>query len=306
MNPKQLKRVAIALVVVLVLWGAAEIIGGGRDDSERVSVLPSLQSTDVDTIMILSQSDTVVLASSAGEWTVNGLEAAPTEVESFFAALADSGEAELISTGESVHARMEVDEAYGKHMRFVKGSSVVADLVFGKSGRRYNSRYVRSAGDNAVYLYVGDVSRFVNRVVDDWRNKRILDLQPDSIQLVAVQRASERYTLLREAADWRFSTGVGADSAAVARLLDQYSALDASGFANEAQADSADFTDPDRAVTIVGQPGDTLAALVFDSTASAFWVRHPSGGTIYRILQWKANQMVPAESTLVAKEEDQG
>ena len=61
-----------------------------------------------------------------------------------------------------------------------------------------------------------------------------------------------------------------------------------------------DFTNPDRRVVLFGEPGDTLATLAFDSTASAYWVKSGSNDTIYRILQWKANQMVVAESTLVA------
>ncbi len=300
MNPKQLKRVAVLLVVVLFFWGMAEILGRGRDDTETAFVLPVLEATDVDTVTIVSPSDTVVLARSGGDWTVNGFEASSSELESFFRAMTDSSEAELVSTGATVHRRMEVDEASATRIRFVDGGSTVAEALFGKSGRRYNSRYVRLSGGDFVYLYVGEVSRFVSRRVDDWRNKRILDIQPDVIQLVAAQRGDERYTLVRDGTTWRFSTGAPADSAGVSRMLTQYSALDATGFADSAQADSADFSEPDRSVTIVGQPGDTLAALVFDSTAAAFWVRRASGGTIYRVLQWKANQMVPAESTLAA------
>ena len=300
MNPKQLKRVVVLLVVVLFFWVMAEILGRGRDDSETAFVLPALEVTDVDTVTIMSPSDTVVLARSGGDWTVNGFEASSSELESLFGALRDSSDAGLVSTGATVHERMEVDAESATRMRFVDGGSTLADVLFGKSGRRYNSRYVRQEGSDLVYLYVGEVSRFVSRRVDDWRDKRILDLQQDMIQLVTVQRGDERYTLVRDGTTWRLSTGVSADSAGVSRMLTQYSALDATGFADSAQADSADFSEPNRSVTIVGQPGDTLAALVFDSTAAAFWVRRASGGTIYRILQWKANQMVPAESTLVA------
>jgi len=303
MNPKQLKRVAVLLVIVLFFWGMAEILGGGRDDAETAFVLPSLEATDVDTVVIASPSDTVVLARSGADWTVNGFEASSPELNSFFQALSDSSEAELVSTGATVHQRMEVDAGSATRIRFVDGLSTVADVLFGKSGRRYNSRYVRSNESDFVYLYVGEVSRFVNRSVNDWRNKQVLDLQPDVIQLVAVQRGDERYTLVRDDAGWRFSTGLEADSAGVSRMLSQYGPFDATGFADSAQADSANFAEPDRSVTIVGQPGDTLAALVFDSTASAFWVQRASGGTIYRILQWKANQMLPAESTLVARDD---
>jgi hypothetical protein len=302
MNPKQLKLIAIALAVALSLWGLSELLSGRSDDAETALVIPALQITDVDTVAFVSETDTVVLARSGDEWTVNGFRASFEEVDEFFAALSDSSEAELVATGTTVHQRMEVDEESGTQLRLVDGSMVLSHTVIGKAGRRYNSRYVRLADSDPVYLYVGPMSRFVSREVDDWRDKRILDIEPDSIEMVAVQRGGERYTLMRGPQGWTFATGSPADSAAVSRVLSQYVSVDASGFASEAQADSADFTGPDRTVTLVGQPGDTLASLLFDSTASAFWVQKRSGGTIYRILQWKANQMMPAESTLVAEQ----
>ncbi len=298
MNPKQLKRVALILAVVLVFWLVAELLGGGRDEMETALILPTLQETDVDSVMFVSQSDTIVLARSGGGWLVNGFEASPDELSAFFAALTDSSEAELVSTSALLHARMEVDTAAGTSMRLVDGADVVAALVFGKSGRQYNSRYVRRDSSNFVYLYTGGVSRFVQRGVDDWRNKRMLDIEPDSLGQVSVRRGAESYTLVQRDSVWRYSTGAAADSAAVRRMLDQYSPLDASGFATEQQADSADFERPDRIVTMLSQSGDTLAALVFDSTAAAFWVRMAPGGTVYRLLQWKVNQMMPADSTL--------
>ena len=298
MNPKQLKSVAIILGVVLVLWLTAELLGGGRDDVETAFVLPPLQETDVDSIVFASASDTIALARSGSGWLVNGYEASPDEVSAFFNALADSSEAELISTSALLLARMGVDTAAGTSMKLVNGAEVVAAVVFGKAGRQYDTRYVRRDSSNFVYLYTGGLSRFVQRGVDDWRNERMLDIEAASLGAVSVRRGRESYTLVQRDSVWRYSTGAAADSAAVRRMLDQYSPLDASGFATEQQADSADFERPDRSVTMLSQSGDTLAALVFDSTAAAFWVQMSPGGTVYRLLQWKVNQMTPADSTL--------
>jgi hypothetical protein len=298
MNPKQLKRVAIVLGVVLLLWLSAELLGGGRDDMETAFVLPALQETNVDSVVFASVSDTIVLARLGGSWLVNGLEASPDEMSAFFAALADASEAELVSTSALLHARMGVDTAGGTSLKLVDGAGVVAALVFGNAGRQYNTRYVRQDSSNFVYLYEGGVSRFIQRSVDDWRNKRMLDIESASLGEVSVRRGRESYTLVQRDSVWRYSTGAAADSAAVRRMLGQYSPLDASGFATEQQVDSADFESPDRSVTMLSQTGDTLAALVFDSTAAAFWARMSPEGTVYRLLQWKVNQMMPADSTL--------
>jgi hypothetical protein len=85
-------------------------------------------------------------------------------------------------------------------------------------------------------------------------------------------------------------------------MLSQYNSLQASGFAAPEQVDSTDFSRPNRTVTLFGLGGDTLASLAFDSTNAAYWVKVDADSVIYRILQWKANQMIPVDSTLRASE----
>ena len=82
------------------------------------------------------------------------------------------------------------------------------------------------------------------------------------------------------------------------RLLGQYGPLTATGFPTEAQLGSANFDRPDLSVTILGLNGDTLAAMVFDSAAAAYWLRRESDGTVFRVLRWKVDQLAPADSTL--------
>ncbi len=106
--------------------------------------------------------------------------------------------------------------------------------------------------------------------------------------------------MARDSTGWRFEDGAEADSAGVTRVLDAFTPLTAQGvaFASPAQADSADFTRPDRRLILLDAADDTLAALLFDSTSTGFWVRHAGGGTIYHLLRWKVDDIAPADSTL--------
>lgn len=298
MNPKQLKRIAIALVVILVLWGLAEILGGRPDDTELSLVLPVLQETDLDSMVIEAEADTTVLSRDGDTWIVNGFETSRDAMDELFAALGDSTESELAATSPLVHQRMGVDSAGGIRLTFFSEGSAVASVIFGKSGRTYDSRYVRRDDGAFVYLYEGDLVRMVDRKPNDWRDKRIVDVNPDSVHRVLARRASDQYTLRRQGDQWIFDTGETADSAAIHRMLQQYQTLDATGFPTGAQLDSVDLESPDREVTLFGSGGDTLAALLFDSTNVAYWVQKATGGYVYRILSWRADQMVPADSTL--------
>ena len=303
MNPKQLKQVFIVLAVVVVLWVLAELLGGSRDDSENAFVLPALQMSEVDAITITRPSGAVSLHRVGDStWTVNGFRAAESTVQDFFTGLVESSEAELIATGSTVHGRMGIDSVEGIFVRIENGGEQLASVVFGKQGRAYSTRYVRLEGQDYVYQYSGQLANAVDRSADDWRDKTILDITPDSIGRVVAQRSDRDYTLNRQNDGWVIGRGGAADSAAVHRMLTQYMSLQASGFATEAQIDSVDFSRPERSITLLGLQGDTLASMALDSTSSAYWVQVASDSIVYRLLQWKVNQMIPADSTLRASE----
>lgn len=298
MNTAQLKRIVVVFVVVLLLWGTLEIVGKARDERETVNLLPAIERNDLDLVRIERESDTVELRLSADSWTVNGYAASSDAVRELFDAVLEPVDGELIATGAGVHVRMGVDSVTGKRLEFRSGEQLVAGVIFGKRGRGFNTSYVRPVDELSVYQYNGRLTSLVDRRIEDWRDKVIVQVEADSVGRVAVRRGRERFSVERVDGGWRLNSTAEADSAAVARMLERYGSVTASGFPTEAQADSVDFRRPDRAITLLGLTGDTLAALLLDSTQAGFWVRHASGGTVYKILQWAADQLVPADSTL--------
>ncbi len=298
MSPQQLKRVALGLVVVMFLWGASQLLTRGGDAIEDEVVFPALDALEVDSIFIARPAEElVVLARTGADWRVNGYAASPDQVSQLFNALNASVPAQLVATNEALHARMGVDSATAKELRFVQGERTLGTFFFGNAGNVFSSAYVRRAGENRVYQYAGTLSRLVAQDVGEWRDKQVVNVEADSIGNIEVSRGRGGYTLARSDGAWRIGTSE-ADSAAVARLLGQFAPLTATGFPTEAQLDSADFDRPDLRVTILDLNGDTLAAMAFDSSAAAYWLRRESDGTVFRVLQWKVNQLAPADSTL--------
>jgi hypothetical protein len=300
MTPRQLLHVAIALAAALFLWGLVAIIGGGRDTIEERELLPMLVADAIDTIEIASGEQTVRLTRGPGGWSVNGYAASPEAVDELFQAAANPMRGSLVARSASSHGRMGVDSAAGKRLRVISAGDTLAHLLVGNQGRQYGTAYARQAGDEHVYQIRGPLGTLVERTVTDWRDKRIVVLDPQQIERVTVERGRRRYTLARADSVWGFADGTPADSAEVARLLREYGAVSAqaSAFATPAQADSADFRRPDRRLTLLAAGTDTLAALVFDSTDAGYWVRHAAGGTVYRLHGWKVDDLTPHDSTL--------
>lgn len=301
MSTKQVLRIAVALAVLLFLWGLAEILGTRSDTTTARFDLPKLNAADVDTVKVLRPTDTLLLVKSGADaWTVNGFGASTQAVSQLFTALKDSGLAELVAQSPTSHARLGVDSATGRRVEFLKGGKTLLSLVVGEHGPGFEGVYVRRPSEAKVYLIRANLGNAVERQLEDWRDKLIVAVDPDSVREIRVQRGRVNSALSHGDGGWRFANGARADSAAVRRMLEQYRSLLAGGFGTPAQEDSLDFRRPHRHITLAGRSAP-MADLVFDSTATWWWARKAEGGTIYRLESWRMDQLFPADSTLKAK-----
>jgi hypothetical protein len=301
MTPKQLLRIAVALGALLVLWGLTQLFGHKTDTTAARFDLPKLNAADVDTVKIFRPADTLVVVRGAGDaWTVNGFRASTQSVTDLFAALKDSSLADLVAESPTSHPQLGVDSATGKRLEMIKGGKALLSLVVGTHGPGFEGVYVRRPTEATVYLIHAGLASPLERQLDDWRDKEIVAVNPDSVREVRVQQKRGAYDLRLSGGGWRFAAGAKADSGAVRRMLEQYRNFQAGGFPTKAQEDSIHFTRPTRRLTLVGRSAP-LADLMFDSTSSWWWVRKAEGGTVYRLESWRLNQLFPADSMLRAK-----
>jgi hypothetical protein len=299
MSSTTLFRVLALLAALVVVWGALKIFRGGLGDAPQALDLPRLSAPDVDRVDVLTPSETVRLARGpSGGWTVNGMPAAADRVNDLLAALSDTGQSsELVARSPGSHARLGVDSSAGRQLRLAMGDRVLLHLVFGSQGRGWQTAYVRRTDENEVYLLNGRLAPLVDADAESWRDRRIGGAVADSIAAIRIERGRRVTVLARADGAWRMGDDP-ADSAAVERLLQGLGEVTAAGFASAAQADSLDFARPDARLVVTGLRGDTLLGLAVDSTASGVWVRHLSGGTVFRLDGWRLGELIPVDSTL--------
>jgi hypothetical protein len=317
MSSTQLKLIAGGLLVLLLLWGASALVSRGPD-SVRASLdlrVPALG--DVDSITIVKRQDTIAIArQSATDWTVNGHRAALASVTELFQALRDTVRPELVAQDSSSFARLQVDSAGGRWLRLRggRGGKPLLEVIVGTRPTDFQSAYLRRPGDAHVYLWRGRLGALVERTLDDWRDKRIASVAPDSIAAVDVVRGPDRYALTRAGKTWKVN-GALADSGAVARYLERFKAITAAGFATPEEADSlrtgrrppAHRPPASRATARrldVRSTRGVLLSLAFDSTSGGFLVRHLAGAggegaTVYRMNAWDADGVTPASRSLL-------
>jgi len=304
-SAKQLLRLAVLLAGLLLVWGAAALARrreGARSEADAFRA-PHISRAGTDSVRLGRPGDTTVLVrKDRSTWTVNGHPAAAAGVADLFAAFSDSAAgSELVAQRRTSHASLGVDSAGGIRVRVIGGGRTLADLVVGHRSPDASGGYVRYADQEPTYLVHGRLVEVLSRRSDEWRDHRIAAVSADSVAAIEVSRGRRAYLLHRADSRWVMTPGGPADSAGVTDLLAAYQAVDASGFASAAQADSAHFTPPDRRTRLLRKDRTPLLTLVFDSTAGGFWVRPDSGTTIYRIEGFTADRLAPADSTLRAR-----
>lgn len=301
MSGESLKRLAIALLALLVVWVGLTLFRNAGKDSQGRFAMPKVDQAAVDRIAIHRGSDTVQLVKVGTGWTVNGLAASSSLVTQLFEAMADTASrSELIAESATSHQRLGIDSATAKRLLFRQGDKGVAEVLIGSRGSSYESVYLRLPGSDEVYQVKGRLFELVERQVDDWRDKRVVAVEPDSVAGVEVVRPKESYTLAKVGTSWTLD-GAPADSSAVASLLNQYRALDAGGFATRAQEDSADFTRPDLTIRLKGPADRVLAAIAIDSAMAGFWTRREGNPTTFRLDSWVIPQLAPAKGSFTKK-----
>ena len=301
MSPTQLKRIAVGLAVLLLLWGGSELLSRGSDSVTGSLALPVLAPGDVDTVSLVKGADSIVLVRQRPDttWRVNTHAATPGAVPELLRALGDTVRPELVAQDASSFARLGVDSAAGRWLRVRGGAKPGLVLIVGGRGRDFESVYVRRPGDARVYLWRGRLASLVDRDVDGWRDKRIALLSPDSIAALDVARGPDHYTLTRAGKAWRLNGRV-TDSAAVARYLDRLKTVTAAGFAAPTDTAATRAARGRRRLTVRGGRG-VLVSLAFDSTASGF-LAHRAGDaarTVYRMNSWDVDGLTPLSRSLL-------
>lgn len=303
MSVQHLKLIAVGLAVLLLLWGGSAVFSRGSDTVTGALTLPALRAADVDSIMLGKGPEALVVAKqSATAWSVNGARADPASVNDLVQALTDKVQPELVAQTASSFARLQVDSATGRPLRLVGGGKSLLAVIVGVRANEFQSVYLRRPGDAHVYLWRGALASVVRRGIDDWRDKHIAVLEPDSIGALDVQRGPERYNVQRVGKRWVVNGGA-TDSAAVAQYLGRVKTITAAGFATPKEVDSTRAQRPSRRLTVRGRQG-VLLTLAFDSTPSGFVVRHLAGlggegATVYRMNLWDVDGLTPVSRALV-------
>jgi uncharacterized protein DUF4340 len=300
MNARTLRRLAVVLAALVVVWVGLSALRRARRDTERPLTMARFDLATVDRALIVHGADTLSFSRHGEEWTVNGFDADPSLVHDLVASLADTApKSELVSENAATLATLGLDSLHVRRIILLQGARVVTTLLAGNEGT-FGTLYVREPGQDAAYTLANGLVDLMNRSLDGWRYKTIADVPPDSVAAIEVRRGRSRYSLAKTGGTWRLGNGP-ADSAAVLALLNRFNILNADGFASAGQTDSVRRLAPQRTVRLLAAGGRSLLSVQIDSTRSGYYLRKDGDSTVYRMEDWDSAALTPVDSTLRPK-----
>jgi uncharacterized protein DUF4340 len=297
MSSNQLRVLALALMLLICVWLGARLLSHKSDVVRGRLTLPPVKAEQTDSIVIRHGADTLRLVRAGTAWTVNGYRAGRQPVGQLFLAFIDTLLPDLAAVSPGSFQRMGVDSISGYWLRVWSGGQPTVQLVIGALAPEPSSGFVRREGSDSILLWRGNLVDLARRQVNEWRDKQIGAVVPESVVAVNVT-ARRSYGLRRTGPGWRFAAGGAADSGKVAGLLALYRSFTASGFGTAAQADSGRKPAARRTLALVGTGGAKLLELTFDSSSTGVWARRSDDANVYRVDAWRLNSFVPPDSAL--------
>lgn len=300
MSQQTLKRIFIALGVLVVLWALSALLsgrgGGGRPvDVGVAGALEGLNATSIEAVRIQGPDHTVELARAGDAWTVDGYPADSAALARLWGALEGSIAGDVVVTNPANHARMGLaaDSTWTLDLTRVGGGT--SSLMIGKNGPTFPSTYARLPDQDAVVVVTGDLRAAITRSPDDWRDKTILRTDTAAVATVVIEAGGTAYRASRPDSVWMVE-GEIATASAMAALMRQLDRLLATGFL--ARGDSIAEESPRRVVAL-DAAGDTLGVVTLTGDKNTRHARVPGNDVVFEIPSWRVDQIAPDKEKLL-------
>jgi hypothetical protein len=286
----------LVLVLLVVVYLLVEHQRSSNVAPKLVDNFLGVDTTEVTKITIGRLGSALTLEKVAGEWYVMQDEPHKTEANMMQQLLNILGEMKVgnvISDNPSNQIKFQVDTLTGFTVSIYSGDDILSSVVIGKMAD-YTHTYVRLVDENEVYIAEGMMSHLMNRPPADWRDKTILDLDPNQIQAVEIRFGDQRYAITRADTVWQLQAEatdevVAVDQDKAIELINSLSSLKADGFATE--MDEYDFSEIGYSAKITLSDGgvNLIEAAIFDEETGRYFLRIPEIKSIFVLYDssWK-------------------
>lgn len=309
------KSLTILIILLVALVAVYFLVMQSEKSDLQVNQIENLVGLDsgmVNEMTITTADSSVVFKKQGGEWMVQHygqLRAAEPGVVSQIAQLASGlTVGEVVSSNPEKQSLYQVDETSGRLITFLRDGNELGSVIVGKSGTDFQSSYVRMPESEDVYLSTTNLTRLVQRPVDQFRDKAVVQLDPSRITRIEVTSPNYDYAAVPGDSLWQLTDNSGEPSAIqqqqMQSWLSQVAALRVNSFLSPDSSAAVDFSNPTAEVTI-SITGDEPVTIQFLSTgedAADYLVKTSQSDEVYSVRNWVYNNLIKDPETLRIKE----
>lgn len=261
------------MILMILIIGLSAYLGLKKDDQihYELPTIPKVDTARIDRVEI-SKADRLVVLNKADEgWTVTdkNFPANPDDIDQMLGTVKEMKLSALVSETKDL-ARYELDDTNAVKIKALAGNTVLRSFVIGKTAASYNHTFVYlDDTDRTVYQANGNFKSHFDKEAADFRDKRVLGFDPDSIKKVTLEKQGQIITLVKEQplnktdqqqnetqtdltpeksatkeVTWKNEDGSVVDQKTIADLLSSLSALECQAFIDDDKADRLKEIEP--------------------------------------------------------------
>ena len=177
-----LKWIAIALGVLIALYLVTQMQQSGLQTQSDAVFPDDLGS--IQTIELWTKDDTLKIDRDGETWKIVGhdsLAMRPNRMDTFFDKAMKVKKETLVSKNPEKWAKYSVDDSSATHVKLTNASGdAMIHAVFGRSTSDWSHNYVRTEGDEQVYLTDASVMHMMYPRATYWGEVPVLPEEDDS------------------------------------------------------------------------------------------------------------------------------
>lgn len=253
------------IILIILIIGLSTYVGLKKDDQVHYELptIPQVDTTRIDRVEISKADRLVVLNKGEKGWTVTDKKfpANPDEIELILGTLKKMNLSALVSEAKDL-VRYELDDANAVKVKALAGKEVVRSFVIGKTAPSYNHTFIYLDNkDQIVYQANGNFKSQFDKAAADFRDKKVLGFDPESIKKITLEKQGKTVTLVKAPAPekpdlekdetkkdltaektapkeavWKNEKRAVADQKAISDLLSSLSALECQAFMDDDKA----------------------------------------------------------------------
>jgi hypothetical protein len=292
MKRSTLILLGLLVVLVAIAWYVMNRPGEQSAETTAQNSLVDVDSSVVDRISIVTQTETVTLERRGTEWQLT----VPVAYRADQSAVTDMiHQAKQLTVKSVVSNRPEKQSIFrvdstGTIVRFFAAGNEVAGFVVGKMGASYRETYARKLSTNDVVLVDGAPGMSFSKMVKDWRDKSILTLNVALINNIVFQYGDTTFTLSRPDSVWKIGT-TNAKPEAVQALVNALAAFRADDFMDVMEETPKSTTQ----ITVGGEQ----VRFAFSKNAGKYFVQTSRSAQWFAVESWNAANVLKRKKEIL-------